>query len=66
MTDSGAKHNQGFNGPTLIAKVSVNLKFEVQRVILNLRKFGLRAANRTQIAQAERGLLKRKCVFSSP
>jgi hypothetical protein len=44
-----AKHNQRFDGPAAIAKVSVNIKIDVQRVGLNLRKSGLSAAYRARV-----------------
>jgi hypothetical protein len=42
-------HNQGFDWPAAVTKVSVNLKIDVQRVGLNLRKSGLGAAHRTRV-----------------
>jgi hypothetical protein len=39
-----ATHNQGFDRPALVTKVSVNIKINVQRVVLNLCKSSLGSA----------------------
>jgi hypothetical protein len=53
ITQSRAKHNQGFYGPTPVTEVSVNFKIEVQRVRLNLRKSGLGAAYWARVSRLE-------------
>src|SRR5271155_5830995 len=50
-----AKHNQRLDGPAAIAKVSVNIKIDVQRVGLNLRKSGLSAAYWAPVCWLEHG-----------
>src|ERR1700682_4939367 len=47
------KHDQGFDGPAQVTKVSVNLKIDVKRVRLNFRKSGLGAANRARVPRLE-------------
>jgi hypothetical protein len=53
MTQCRAEHNQGFDGPTPVTEVSVNLKIEVQRVRLNLRKSGLGTAYWARVSRLE-------------
>ena len=50
-----AKHNQGFDGPAPVTKVSVNIKMDVQRVRLNLCKGGLGSAYRARVCWLEHG-----------
>jgi hypothetical protein len=47
------KHDQGFDGPAQVTKVSVNLKIDVKRVRLNFRKSGLGAAYRARVSRLE-------------
>jgi hypothetical protein len=49
-----AKHNLGFDRPAPVTDVSVNLKFDVQRVGHNLCKSGLGAAYRARVWGLER------------
>jgi hypothetical protein len=49
----GAKHHQGLDGTTPVTDVTVNLKFDVQRVGLNLCKRGLRAAHWARVFRLE-------------
>src|SRR6202453_1128797 len=50
-----AKHNQGFDGPAPVTKVSVNIKIDVQRVRLNLCKSGLSSTYRARVCWLEHG-----------
>jgi hypothetical protein len=47
------KHDQGFDGPAPVTAVSVNLKPNVQRMGLNLRKRGFGAADWARISWHE-------------
>jgi hypothetical protein len=45
-----ATHNQGFDRPALVTKVSVNIKIiNVQRVVLNLCKSSLGSAHGARV-----------------
>jgi hypothetical protein len=57
LTRSRAKHNQGFDGPALVTKISVNLKIDVLRVGFNLCKSGLGAAYWARVSWFERHML---------
>jgi hypothetical protein len=52
-----AKHNQRFDRPALVTEVSVNIKFYVQRVGLNLCKSSLGSAYRARIQRLEHGAM---------
>jgi hypothetical protein len=48
-----AEHDQGFDGPAPVTEVAVNLKFDVQRVGLNLCKSSLGTAYWARVSWLE-------------